>query len=43
MKQDLPEGKWDNVLRKALKETKIEVNYREAAFKELKAYFAMTD
>lgn len=43
MKQDLPEDKWDNVLRKALKETKIEVNYREAAFKELKAYFAMTD
>ena len=43
MKQDLTESKWDNVLRKALKETKMEVNYREAAFKELKAYFAMAD
>ena len=41
MKQDLPESKWDNVIRKALKETQIEVNQREAAFKELKAY--MTD
>jgi hypothetical protein len=43
MKQDLPESKWDNVLRKALKETKIAANQREAAFKQLKAYFAMTD
>ncbi len=43
MKRDVPESKWDIVLRKALKETKIEVSQREAAFNELKAYFAMTD
>ena len=41
MKEDLPDSKWDSVLMKALKETKIEVNQRDAAFKELKAY--MTD
>ncbi len=40
MKEDLPDSKWDSVLRKALKETKMEVNQREAAFKELKAYMA---
>jgi hypothetical protein len=43
MKKDLPESKWDNVLRKAIKETKIDVNQRETAFKELKAYLAMAE
>jgi L-rhamnose mutarotase len=35
MKQDLPEKQWQNVMRKAIKETKIEVNQREEAFKQL--------
>ncbi len=35
MKQDLPEKQWHNVMRKAIKETKIEVNQREEAFKQL--------
>lgn len=43
MKEDLPENKWDNVLRKALKETKIEVDLRESAYKELKTYLAMAE
>jgi hypothetical protein len=43
MKEDLSDSKWDNVLRKAIKETKIEVKQRELAFKELKSYLAMAD
>ena len=43
MKEDLPEDKWDNVLRKALKETKIEVNLRESAYTELKKYMDMAE
>ena len=43
MKEDLEESKWDNVLRKAIKETKIEVKQRELAFKELKNYLAMAE
>jgi hypothetical protein len=43
MKEDLPENKWDNVLRKAIKETKIDVKQRESAFKELKNYLAMAE
>jgi hypothetical protein len=43
MKKDLPEGKWDNVLRKAVKETRIAVEQREAAYKELKAYLSMAE
>ena len=41
MKEDLPESKWDDVLRKAIKETKIEVNQRESVFKELKSYLSI--
>ena len=43
MKEDLPESKWDNVLRKAIKETQIEVTQRELAFKELKNYLSMAE
>ena len=43
MKEDLPESKWDNVLRKAIKETKIEVNQRETAYKELTNYLAIAE
>jgi hypothetical protein len=43
MKEDLPESKWDNVLRKALKETKIDVKQRELIFKELKNYLTMAE
>lgn len=43
MKEDLPESKWDNVLRKAIKETKIEVNQRESVFKQLKSYLSMVE
>jgi hypothetical protein len=43
MKEDLPESKWDNVLRKALKETKIDVKQRETIFKELKNYLSMAE
>ena len=43
MKEDLPESKWDNVLRKAIKETQIEVNQREPAFNELKNYLSMAE
>jgi hypothetical protein len=43
MKEDLPESKWDNVLRKALKETKIEVKERESAYNELKKYLTMAE
>jgi aminopeptidase N len=35
MKPDLPEKQWENVLRKALKETKVPEAAREAALKEL--------
>ncbi len=41
MKEDLPDSKWDDVLRKAIKETKIEVNQRESVFEELKSYLSM--
>jgi hypothetical protein len=43
MKEDLPESKWDDVLRKAIKETKIDVKKRESIFEELKNYLAMAD
>lgn len=43
MKEDLPGDKWDNVLRKAIKETKIDVAQRDKAFKELKAYLSITE
>jgi len=43
MKEDLSDSKWDNVLRKAIKETKIDVKQRELVFKELKGYLAMVD
>jgi hypothetical protein len=43
MKEDLLESKWENVIRKAIKETKIEVKQREEAFKELKNYLAMAE
>jgi len=43
MKEDLPEGKWDNVLRKAIKETKIAVSQRDLAYKELMNYLSMAD
>jgi hypothetical protein len=35
MKQHLPEGQWENVLRKAVRETKVE--QREEAYQELVA------
>jgi hypothetical protein len=35
MCKDLPEKQWDNVLRKAVKETKIDLQERERALKEL--------
>ena len=37
MCKDLPEKQWDNVLHKAVKETKVELVEREAAVKELLA------
>jgi len=43
MKEDLPDSKWDNVLRKAIKETKITVEQRESAYKELKEYLSLAD
>jgi hypothetical protein len=43
MKEDLPESKWDNVLRKALKETKIDAEPRETIFKELKNYLSLAE
>ena len=43
MKEDIPESKWDNVLRKAIKETKIEIKQRDLAYNELKNYLSMTD
>ena len=43
MKEDLPQSKWDSVLRKALKETKIEADQREAAYKELNSYLAIAE
>jgi hypothetical protein len=43
MKEDLPESKWDDVLRKAIKETKIEVSRRESTYKELKNYLDMSE
>jgi hypothetical protein len=43
MKEDLPESKWDNVLRKAIKETKIEVKQRELIFDELRKYLSMAE
>ena len=41
MKQKLPEKQWENVLRKAIKETKIEVSNRDEAFKQLKELLSM--
>jgi hypothetical protein len=35
MKQHLPESQWENVLRKAIRETKVE--QREEAYRELQA------
>jgi len=35
MKQELPDKQWDNVLRKALRETKVPVPAREQAYTEL--------
>jgi hypothetical protein len=35
MKQHLPDGQWENVLRKAIRETKVE--QREEAYAELQA------
>lgn len=35
MKQELPEKQWENVLRKALRETKVPNPAREQAYKEL--------
>ena len=43
MKEDLSDSKWDNVLRKAIKETRIDVKQRELVFNELKSYLAMAD
>ena len=40
MKEDLSDSKWDNVLRKAIKETRIDVKQRELVFNELKSYLA---
>jgi hypothetical protein len=37
MRKDLPEKQWENVLRKAIKETKIDLQERERAVKELEA------
>jgi DnaJ-domain-containing protein 1 len=37
MKKQLPEKQWDNVLRKAVKETRIGPEQRELAVKELTA------
>ena len=37
MKQDLPEKQWDNVLRKALRETKVPAPARDKAYEELAA------
>ncbi len=41
MKQELAEKQWDNILRKAIKETKIEVSKRDEAFKQLKELLSM--
>ena len=43
MKKDLAESKWDSVLRKAIKETKIPVDQRETVYKELKTYLSMAE
>jgi hypothetical protein len=37
MKQELPEKQWDNVLRKALRETKVPTPARDQAYEELNA------
>lgn len=43
MCRELPEKQWDNVLHKAVKETKIDLQAREQAVKELSAMLSARD